>query len=827
MREHPRNPTLLVGLGAFGRDVLEFAQRGSEPRPQNLACVRISLLNTASGESPAASSGHLSAKAEPPDTGARASETRLDAEVSAGAGQLEEAVLAQAERLLRNLLDLSHFVDHTEPGDPRGPRCDVLLIADLSETELAPMAASLAGALAQRLRSRFHTILRAGDGALSVCPLLCVPREAERAAVASVLRSLAALCDSTDAERRLGGRVFVVEDQSGKYLLSRAELVHSFAAFLYLLLYAGLRDHEAGTRKLLERPPEERSGPFGTFACATLELNPQDLAALCALKLAREMLQVMRQGRDPTIAEIAALATPLVVPRGRLETLLWQEGNAGSLEKHLEPPVIDVPTIEWDDSPEDIVERKFNAIWHARTEARIRAFREDVERLKMDRLAGEIERCGKTTQSALLADLEKHIAEELNTSPRGHARALEMLRDAATRARALREEVEAEIESPDLLPFPESPLNGALLAVIEAAFHRPRRLRMQVFRALLGGVSSILISGILLGIFRVAGAAPGTFFQPGAPLSPPLLHYLSRFPVPLLLGAAGGFSSVSYRLWKHFKRHHNWALEARDSLDQALKAYVCRDIVSYFYKRLHYTRLLWVQRIYRALCEQMDEAIALLEGVRKALAHADLWFGKEERKLRDKLEESNVRGGILFRGLLSPAGAHEIYAELRPADVNAVTERFCKQALEQGEWREAHFADPEKIRAFASKEMGRIHSLCPFRPDSGALFSYASAETKHFVQRLALKLSPPLFLRETESSALESRPRHCVYVPPEAEPLVQELLAQENLRGSWEIHGMSDDSHRISLFIERTGIRLEAFQFDAMAKIDQPRSKSA
>lgn len=814
MREHPRNPTLLIGLGAFGRDVLEFTQRGSESRLGNLARVY------ASPQSPE------SADAAPQKSPAQ-DEKQLSASLLVPAAQLEERVLEHAEQMLRNMLDLSHFVDHSEPTDARGPRCDVLVIADLSENGIAPLASSIPGSVAQRLRSRFHTILRLGDGALSVCPLLCAPKSMDKAVLSGIFRTLAAQCNTADSEKRLDGRVFVIEDQSGKYLLSRAELVHSFAAFVHLLLFAGLRDHEAGTRKLLERPPDERSGPFATFACATLELNPQDLASLCALKLAREMLSCMRAGRDPTIAEIAALATPLVIARGRLETLLWQEGNAGSLEKHLEPPELDVPTIEWDDTPEDIAERKFNALWRARTETRIKSFREDVERLKMDRLAAEIERCGKATLGTLTADLEKHIVEEVNSGPRGHARALEMLRDAHTRTKALLDEVEAEIESPDLAPFPESPLNQGISAIQAAVFHRPRQERMKLFRILMSGLSSILISGVILGALRTLGATPATFFNPDAPLSPPALQMLSRFPLPLLLGAAAGSSSVSYRLWKHFKRHHNWAAEERDKLDQSLKAHVCRDIVSYFYKRLHYTRLLWVQRIYRALSERMEEAISLLEGIRKALAHADNWFAKEERALKDKFEESNTRGGILFRGLLSPAGAQDVYAEIKPADIFAVAQRFCTHAMELGEWREAHFADPEEILGFASKEMARIQEMCPFRSDSGALFSCASAEAKTFVQRLALKLSPPLSLREADTNAIDLRPRHGVFVPPEAEPMVQELLHQENLKGSWEIHGMSNDPHRISLLIERTGIHLDALVFDKSDKIEAPRSKGA
>lgn len=797
LSDHPRNPTLLVGLGAFGRDVIDLAARGPARQRPNLACIEV---REDGGE-------------EPRSDGAR----------DAGRPAIIEATSRKARDELRAMLDLEHFVEHTEPTDPRGPRCDVLLVGDLSEPGVASIAPALAAALAAELRAEFHGILRSGEGALCVCPLLCTPRSADKDQVAAAARALSAAAESIDPQRRLDARVYLVEDQSGKYLLSRAELVRSFAAFLHLLLFSGLRDAELGARGLIERAPNE-GGPFATFACATLELDQRSLARLSAVRLAREILRRLREGRELTIAEIAAESAGIIPERGRLETDLWKESSAGTLEKHLEPPLIDVPEITWEDSPEDIVERKFNALFRARAESRIRGFREDVERFKMDRLAAEIEKSGKSTLERLTSALAERIEREVEAGPRGHARALEILRDARTRAKGLRDEVEAEIESPDLDPFPSSPLDAGVLAIHEAAFFRPRAFRMKIFGAIGIVLGTALTAGVILSVLRGLVAPDPPYFDPTAPLSKGWIAHLGRWPVPFAMGAVLSASSTSYRLWKHYKRHHNWAASARDSLDQALKKHLQRDVVSYFYRRLHYTRLLWVQRIYRRLVEKLDEAIATLEGIRAALAQADLDLGQEERALEDRLRAEGLRGGVLFRGLLSPEGARDIYEEIKPVDTHAAAERFLKEALAGSPWTAAPFAEIPALTAFCDKELARLDVLSPFKPDSEALFRCASDATRAFLSKLALKLSPPLATIEAARGE-PPRGRHIAIVPEGAETFVNELFAEENVRGGWDVRGLSRDPRRIHLLIDRGGIGIDAIR--ALQSAGAPRTPAA
>src|SRR5690606_32158327 len=139
------------------------------------------------------------------------------------------------------------------------------------------------------------------------------------------------------------------------------------------------------------------------------------------------------------------------------------------------------------------------------------------------------------------------------------------------------------------------------------------------------------------GGLRLLAAPDLPYFDPFAELPAALPWALGRGAAPFALGAAVAASSVGYRLWKHDRRHHNWVVEARDALDQALKGYLSRDVVAHFRKRLHYGRLLWTQRIFKRIVDRLEEAIAALEGVRAALAAADAELAREERRLDERL----------------------------------------------------------------------------------------------------------------------------------------------------------------------------------------------
>lgn len=771
MAERAGNPTLLVGLGAFGREVTALAAPAPAPGG-NLAI--------------------LLPPGEPADPA---------------------PIVAGAREAVRGLLDLAHFVATTAPTDARGPRCDVFVIADLAEAGMATAAPAITAALGAGLRAEFRAILAGGDGSLAVCPLLFAPRAADRAAVAAAAKAIAARVVESG---RPGARAFLVEDQSGKYLLPRAEIARSFAGFLHLVLYGRLRDAEPGARPLLDR---DRAGPacFATFACATLAYDAEAVAGLCALALGREVIRRFREGGELTVAEIGAGAQALVPGRAAVEEELFREGSLGSLEQHLAPPTVDVPELLPEDSPEEIVERKLGPLWRAHAARAIASFREDVERFRMGRLASELERNGKACLARLERELGDRVDEEVARGPRGHARALALCEEARARVGAVLEALSAEIEAPDLAPFPPSPLDARLGEVEQAAFARPRRTRLKVFRALGTLLGAILLAGAIRGGLRFLAEPDPPYFNFFTPLPGGLPWALGQGPAPYLIGGALAASSVGYRLWKHERRHHNWAVEARDALDQALKRYLAADVVGYFRKRLEYGRLLWVQRIYRRLGERLDETIASLRGVRAALADADTRLAAEERRLAEQLGGEGGKQAILLRHLATPADARALYEELKPPEVMTLAARLLKESLgEAGGWRAAAFADPARLLAACRRELGEVAAVSPFGEESPALRKAATEAVQGLLRDLALKLSPPLEL--VEATAPAQAVDRVVFAPPGAEPLIRGILEGEDLRGGWEVRAVAGDPRRVHLLLSRGELEIGALALGAQGK---------
>jgi hypothetical protein len=772
----PQHPTLLVGLGSFGQEVARAAFPEEARRGKNLVFLE---------------------DGEP------------------------KAVVAAAKEALRALLDLSHFVATTEATDTRGPRCDVLLVGDLGDATTCERAPLVAAALASELRRELPNIFLTGEGLLCVVPMLAVPRAADAALIAKALAALERTSKLGPLER-LGGRVYLSEDQSGKYLLSRAELTRTFAAFLNLLLLSRLRDREGGARPFVEMESHDPSHCFATFACATLLFDDVALAKKCAARLATELLNVFRTGQAPTIEEIGAEAERLALSRSDLEVELWKEGSGPSrdaslLSKHLDPPNIVVPEITYDDSPEDIVELKFGPLWRASVIHRIQSFRDDVERFKMDRLAAEIEHRGKACQERVTSRLAARVDEIVSAQPRGHARAIEFLRETLSRTKADLDAIAHQIEAPNLADFPPSPLDPKLDALRTAVFARPRPLRMRVFGTIAGAVGAVLAAGVLRGALRFLAVPDPDFFDALSPLPNELPWLLGAGAIPFALGAAFSAPSTSYRLYKHRKRHHNWVVEARGELDQAMVRHVTREIVGYFYERLDYTRLLWLKRIFRAYKERLEEALLRLEGVRAALSRTEHALQQEERRLDERLDEVKSGGGILFRGVVAKSDALAVYEDVRPPEATAVAARLLRESIADERkarakdgrdtdtaWAVAPFADPARLLAFCLRELATSGGLSPFDHPSPALSATVTEAVRALLRQLALKLSAPLAV--AAHSAPSEHTRRVAIVPPAARDLFEKMFASENVRGAWELLPDSEDPHRAHLLVVRTDL---------------------
>ncbi len=714
-------------------------------------------------------------------------------------------VVFACERELGALLDVTHFLESSAPTDARGPRCDVFVVADLSEAGIAPLIAPLCAALATSLRKAFSPILRSGDGALVVCPVVVCPRATDRGLLSRTLLALFDVARVRQSATRLGGRVYLVEDQSGKYVLSRAELVRSFAAFLSALVLPTMRDDDRGARTLVEDNGETPT--FSTFACASLSFDHAALGRLAAARFAREIVDLMRSPVDPAALDIASLAAPLVPDRARLEADL---ADPIPLVEFLSPPKIEIPAIEWDDDPETIVERKFGSIFRARTEAQLATFEDEVERFQMDKLSAALEQRGKTCVDRVLAELESRVERLVASGPTGHARALLALRDARTRAKGHWEEVVRAVEAPELSTRPISPLVEKLKALEEAVGVRPRPLRMQILGAAGGVVSAIAMAGLFVTAMRLFVLPHQSFFGPlaGVPEGWAAISVIP--PIPYLLGAAIAIPSTNYRLWKHRKRHHNWVVEARDGLAQALERHVREDLVSHYARRLHHARLLWVQRILSRLLGRIEELLGTLEAIRAVLAETDRCLRFEEVDGNRTLSAGGLLISSALHGtIVRPDDIDDVYADVRPPEPRAAAERWLGASLKDDPWVEAPFGAVKPLLEFCRRELASLEDVSPFEEGESALHRAADEATRRFLRRLFLKLSAPLEV-STKYATTAPAPQRVLFAPPEARRLIDSVLADGGFESGWDVRSLSPDRHAVVLVVARHGLPLDA-----------------
>ena len=793
MSEQPQNPTLVIGIGDFGRAVIErivpdrharFGSESESERDRSGAVQPLETIHVAIEQSEQATP--VSLEQDSPASSRTSKILRVLSDPSSAI----ESILAVARHRVRHLLDLEYFVDNTAPTDARGPRLDIFVIGNLGVEQVSALVPGLVEQIGYRLRVEFRPILRSGEGALAVCPLMLVPRAADRNRIAHAIGAVGALSMHTDVDKRPHARLYVVEDQSGKYVLSKAELERSFAAFLHLLMFSSLRD-DPGVRELVERNTEERTGPFATFACATLEVDIDALHRLCALQLARDALSHFNQGVLP-LSEVAAEAHPLVPEPGKMESELWKEGAEGSLEQYLTPPQLPVPEPRWIDSPEEIAVHKFGPMWTMQTAKSIETFRDEVERFKMDRLAVQIESNGTGLASDTEDELLDRLRNEMGNSTRGPLRALEFARYASTHAHQLMNDAQASIASPNLHRFPPSPLDRGVAAIQEATDARPRRspFRMRFF----GGLS------VLLGTFLIGSLVHAVFMHGG--------HELPWWGSGLT-GLAFSLSTWGYLLWRHMKRHHNWVCAARDDLAQSLQRYLNKDIIDYFRRRLNYTRMLWVYRICRRVANRLDDLVLQLEGGRAALLDTERKISIKRRELLKHRGFAETEHGVLFRSVLNEETVDAFYQYIRPPDPSAVATRFLASVLEDNDPLEAPFADPEALTTFCMNELEHIREMSPYGDPSSPLFAAVTTGIETYLRQLALKLSPPLELVGASVGEAPS-PARTMIIPLEAQVVVEKILERNNLAHGWNIHALSNDMARIHLLIEQGELPLDA-----------------
>lgn len=626
-------PTLIVSLGAFGKDVLERlrgAEIGGAGRP---------IWLTLPDDRPVA--------------------------------ELVTTIVDEAE----GLLGFDAAVQ-AEPGDERRPTLDVFIVGSFGEDDVPARLVDLVTLSAERLRSRFSNIFPGHDMPnLTVCPvvaLIGLRRDGMGARAAEGLTELERRATSLKTGSASPvARVFVVEQQASRYELTESEVASTVVAFLSLVVGTDLRQQEPLCGFLRSAVDHQRDNRvFASFGCATLELS---LHRYCAARGAGELVDAMRGAAAAGVAEHAVFAERLVPkPKDLTERILRPDGGedlVAALRAHT--PHIEFPSIGEDDTPEQIRDVAYGWGWFLALENAVKAMVSRLDEREMDEVTRVADERGLEGLRALNRDVKTAIDKAERSGPHGWASALRLAEHVGARAGRLVRALEGELKSEELPAFPEpTAVEAAFRAVREESTLRPRPPRMIFFGALtaiaLGALCHhlpkwlvVMLSGKLsplalepssmearVGVFRFLLDPPYAFFW-----------------VTVVAGVIIGLTLVRHRV-----RRYRELQAARDALKAAVRRYLTDEvgpsIRRYYETRLVFASRAWAMRALSRVCELADAEVTRLGAISAALDRLSRELSAEAR--RSERAADGGDGDLVYRTHLSPELLRRTYEAARP-----------------------------------------------------------------------------------------------------------------------------------------------------------------
>ena len=777
------NPTLVLGLGRFGREVAALLLRqASDKAPANLVVVRVAA---GAGPEPGEEGGA-------PDSGDEAPAPAA-LRVALPDEQAAAGLFARVDREARRLLDLKHRVETTGAGDARPPRLDLFVVADLTEPGVAPLVPWLVERLGARLRDAFRPIFQGTGGRLTVCPVLAAPRaEAGGAGVREALATLDRLSRAEDERRRPLAPIYVLEDQTSRYVLSPEELVRTVAAWLHLVLYSGLRHHEDALKSLVEQDGDGEA-PFASFACATLEFDTRPLGRYCVGRIAIEIAEAML-GEADALGDVEAAARRLSPEGAELDKRLGLGRNERPIgeELTLERTALELRDPGWDEEPESIEARV--APYVDRVLGSGESQRAGLEDFKMDSAARLVDEGGLAILEGAEREVEAEIARCIAESPTGLEKARARMAALEARLKRLSGQSRGRIERPDLPAAPDGKrLKDAHAALLVELGERPRLRRLVGWGGAAAAMMAVFLTGSLRLAWRLTVSGQHTLTATGVEPEGGG-RFLAGWPWAAVWMSLLAAAWVALALWRHHRDKHRLLLERFEALRRAARAHF-DEIERYYGKRVAYSQDLWASRIGRHLHARVQGERVLLEAARAALQ-------KARERLQDELAAEAAAGrgaeaGILFRGLLTGEDMQAIYeAKAKPQNPGALALRFLEQMGASGTWRSGAFAEREALLGFAAQICPDLSGIQPFAGGEG-WSAPAQARASEFLRQLAGKLSLPLELGvDTEGRASVQ----VSYVPRDCRAAVEAVLAEEDLAHRWSVRE-AEDPRRMHLFV--------------------------
>lgn len=742
----PSSPTLLVGLGQLGIEVLQrldaavlSGRRKAELKPSQIPIVL------------------------PPEG---LDESQRRAEV--------ERIVGFAERALS--LDAAM---QREAGDRRRPDLDLFVVVDMSEAAAMDVAPGLVAEASQRLLERFSNIFR-GHGLpnLTVCPVVVLPnaRKTRGAESQQVLRAFEAVVQQLNSGAHNAmpvARVFVVEQQTQRYELRRSEVISNLVAFLSLVVATDLRSQEPLRGFLRSSVGEVRDQRvFASFGCSTLELS---LHRYCIERASAELVEGIRQARGASVAEQSVRAQRLVPKVDEVVAHLASGDGEEDLVELLRAhtPHIDFPLIGESDSPERIRDIVYGWGWFDALEAAVAAQVKRLDEREMDEVARVVDERGLAQVRRLQEEVEAAVREEELDGPQGWARALRLAEVIRDRAQGASDELQDDLRSEELPDFPSSQgVEKAFRALRDEATLRPRGKRMLFF----GGLCTLMLSAFLqffpkwfLVTVLAGTVSPLNFAVSARQVDVRAWRYLVDTPyvigwLLLVVGAVVGFLLHRYR-----ELRHQQLLNTRDDLQAAVRRYlvdaVGDSIRRYYESRLNFSQRDWALRMLQRVATAAEREIARLSKVSLALDR----LAREFRQASEGRERSasSGEGDLVYRTETSPELLRKTYDAARPG-ADLLSKLFVDLAGRHkgSELPEYLFAD--RIR----------HWVAPHAtPSLLHMAELAGPTVVEFVRRRHGKLGVPLEVRSNDS---ESAAHTYIFAPAWARPPLEALASEDD-----------------------------------------------
>jgi hypothetical protein len=725
---------------------------------------------------------------------------------------------------LRARLDLPRVVAASDPADAGVPAADVLVVADLGEAAMAEQLPTFVDRVRAQVLAELSHLFGAHNPRFSLTALLALTG-ARDAARAPALRAALAALDGLlrhDGSYEPLGRMFLVEEQSGRYLIGPRERVAAVASLVGLL-----RTTEGRRMGGVGEPPDPR-GPFVGFAAATLEVPVADLRRYTEVRATGALLEGLRQSSALGLSERQARMQPHLLDRAALDQRLGLRDGAVDLERIVREaqPRPDIPSFGLETTPETIRDVLFGWDWYARQESEIRRFSDELESFQMPALVAEVDEQGTRLARELPEALRKAVDGWVWSGPRGWAEARECLADLRARTAKVGKEIAAEIREEELPEFPSfSAFEERFCALRAETEHRPRPARLWFIGALatLGATALLHPVPKWVWVRFLSGDAPllSRFWtDPMEVELPTALSVLLDRPwvigwLLLVIGAAMG-----WRLRRMFLDRHEALSTIRDEM-----AYRLRDVVSgergsvleYYLARLRFSYRLWQSRLLQRMLDAQDAEIERLDTVRLSLDQMQLAAREEERRLAPESDDPTADSDVLYRTVRTATLFQSSWARVAETP-EALTHAFFAHLLhllDRGttDWRDAPpFADPERIDAFVRSRLAAREAPAPL---SDAAPEPVRAALQSLLSDVGEKLAPAL---ETHRERIGLETRRVLLVPPGTRGLVGACVDAIRARGAdafaagLEVMEGATASDRVHLVVLEPGIPLRALK---------------